>query len=316
MSDNPEKDLPLPPLEGKRYDEQIELRKLHYQAQLQAVLAQKGAEIEDEKALQAKIDTLDQAVHNAYLDVAKGHLDRVRVRAEFVEKAAGTIGGAYAILLGLSFSLNKEVNRPLPARGLAPTIFLGLSIFLAAVYLAYITPTQPLIGPKPHPVRTQRVIQRRDAFILWTSEIVGKRARWLQSAVISLGFGVIFLPVVFLDIQNNIVWIAVAVGLVLALLLPNVKFLFKRLLSPPVWPKNAEEAAKLFGGKVDRWELSNIELQWYLKPGDLVTLDTHGLLAAGYNGDPAIPCYAWIGKQTVTVATIYRDSSLKVINPP
>lgn len=249
MSDNPEKDLPPPPLEDKLYDEQIELRKLHYQAQLQTVLAQQVAEIEHEKALQANIYTIDLAVHTAYLDVAKGHLDRVRVRAEFVEKAAGTIGGAYAILLGLSFSLNKEVNRPLPARGLAPTIFLGLSIFLAAVYLAYITPVQPLIGPKPHPVRTQRVIQRRNTFIRWTSELVGKRARWLQSAVISLGFGVIFLPVVFLDIQDNIVWLAVAVGLVLTLLLPNAKVLFKRLLSFPVWPKNTEEAAKLLEEK-------------------------------------------------------------------
>lgn len=152
MNVNDDPEIIWPPLPGATTnDPQFELKKLLYQAQLQTINARYEAVLEHDKALRASDYPLEEALFNAYLDVAKGQLDRARANAEFVVKAASTIGGAYALVLGLSFSINKDVNHPLPSRGLAPTIFLGLSIVLATAYLAYITRPKPFRGPVSSP---------------------------------------------------------------------------------------------------------------------------------------------------------------------
>lgn len=226
MIDN--KSLVWPPLpDAQANDPQLELKKLRYQAQLQTVTAQYEAIIERDKTVRTHYEALDQAVYTAYLDVAKGHLDRVQARAQFVATAASAIGGVYAAVLGLSFSIGKEINRPLPIRGLASTIFLGLSIVLATAYLAYITRAEPIVGAPVPSLRSQQLHEERNTFIQWTSEAVLRRIYWLQSSVISLGLGVLFLPVAFLQIQDTIVWIGVAIGVLIALLFPRADILLK-----------------------------------------------------------------------------------------
>lgn len=211
---------PLPDVESG--DPQIELKKLLYQAKLQVITTQQAADLERGEAFRANIYLLDQALHNAYIDVAKGHLDRVRARAEFVEKAAGTIGGAYALVLGLSFDVTKNSGAALPVRGLAPTFFLGLSIVFAAVYHAFITKPYEIKVLHLQGTPSKQIIDERKAFIEWISDIVIARSRWLQTAVISLGFGVIFLPAAFLAIQDIIIWIAVGLALLITLLFPYI----------------------------------------------------------------------------------------------
>lgn len=224
--------LVWPPLpDAQANDPKLELKKLLYQAQLQTVTAQYEAVIEHEKAVLANYDALYQAVYTAYLDVTKGHLDRVQARAQFVATAASAIGGVYAAVLGLSFSIGKEINRPLPIRGLASTIFLGLSIVLATAYLAYITRNKPMVGTSASSLPSEQLLEERNTFIQWTSEAVLHRVRWLQSSVISLGLGVLFLPVAFLQIQDTIVWIGVGIGVLITLLLPRADLLFKSVKS-------------------------------------------------------------------------------------
>jgi len=222
--------------------------------------------------------------------------------------AASAIGTIYTAILALAFGLSGANGTKIPPtiltiKGAIPALFLGLSIVLAAVYLSYITQAHSVQAPPSDVLPIELMFEERNTFIRWTTAAVLNRAQWLHSAVISLGLGVIFLPVAFLDINNIIVLIAVLLGLVAILLIPNRKF-----LRNAVWPMNSQEAANMFGGTPDRWELSSDESKWKLKPGDPVEVKTQGLLAGGYNGDPINECYTWVGTQTVRTATIYRDS--------
>lgn len=218
LSDLPPVPETLPP------DSQCEMEKLLYQTQLRIVADrqqvftehERAMIAEQDKALNAYIFACEQSVYNAYLEVTKGTIDRAQARAVFVEKAAGTIGAAYGVVLGLSFSLDK--GHPLPVRGLVPTVFLGLSIVLVAVYLAFITHSERSVSVEPQPLPELQRIENLKAFIKWTSDITLNRSRWLQSAVISLGFGVLFLPIGFLELSDSIVWFAAALCMGITLL--------------------------------------------------------------------------------------------------
>jgi len=104
---------------------QLELIKLLYQSQLQSVLVQQTALEKQNENFWAYVYSSEQAVDNARLDVIKSTLNRIQNRAEYIQKAAGTIGTVYSAVLGLSFGFGKGTNLPLPMRGLIPAIFLG-----------------------------------------------------------------------------------------------------------------------------------------------------------------------------------------------
>jgi hypothetical protein len=223
-------------------DTQSEVKKVLYQAQLDVIKAERQAALAAEKAeLDAKIEsdkrestaniermksdwaneyTQAQAVNNAYLDVAKGAIERATAKANFVQTAATAISGAYVGILGLSFAVAQ--GRYLPVRGIAPTLFLGLAIFLAAAYVSFVTrpedvPVLPSDGTLPD---TQR--QRRNSFVLWTRTTILHRRRFLQASVISLGIGALLLPLPLLDVSDSYTIAFVIVGLLAVLLLPPV----------------------------------------------------------------------------------------------
>jgi len=145
------------------------------------------------------------------------------LKAEFVQKVAAAIGTAYVAILGLSFSVAKDSPaRPLPAAGIAPTFFLGLAFFMAAAYVAFITKPKDVKGEPPQGVLRADQHRRRNDFILWTRSAVLRRSYLLRVSVISLGFGILFLPAPYLDLAGNaaLVWILMAVGAILVFLLP------------------------------------------------------------------------------------------------
>jgi hypothetical protein len=148
---------PAPPADA---GDQPDFKKIRYQAQIDEVKARLQAQIDEIKARWrdhashsaeewkltearrdgrlAAEDALRAAVQSAYLDVAKGTLDRALKRAEFLTAAAGAIGTSYAALLGLVYSAGGDTPRPLPATGIGPALFLGLALVLSAFYVAYI----------------------------------------------------------------------------------------------------------------------------------------------------------------------------------
>jgi hypothetical protein len=233
---------PLPPV--KKNDPQAEVKKIRYQAELDEIKATQQARIEKQKiGYQADVDkakadyqadierekaswdheyAVRQADYNAYIEVATGQIERSRAGAQFVQTAAAAVSGAYVAILGLSFAVSAQSANPLPARGVAPTLFLGLSIALATVYLAYLTKPEQVAGETPRALTYEMQQERRDAFIRWTTATVLARAKWLQSAVLSLALGVAFLPVAYLPVSDIVVWILVALGAGAVLLLPRL----------------------------------------------------------------------------------------------
>ena len=137
--------------------DQASLAQIRYQAQIDEVKARYQAEIDEVKARWrdravreaekwkltearrdgrvAAEDALRAAVQSAYLEVAKGTLDRALKRAEFLTAAAGAIGTTYAALLGLVYSASADTPNPLPAAGMGSALFLGLAFVLIAFYV-------------------------------------------------------------------------------------------------------------------------------------------------------------------------------------
>ena len=218
MAPDDQQTWPTPPEDIP--EAKADLEKTLYTAQVQSFADQLKTISERSNARFTNYDTFNQTLNSAYLDVAKGQLDRAISRAEFLEKAAGTIAGLYTGLLGFLYNADTTKGKPFPVVGIMPTIFLGLSIVLAAVYLSYITHPKPIETSEPSALFDQQMINDRDDFISWTSEVVLQRVYWLQSAVISLGFGIIFLPVAFLNVEAPYVWLSAALSLALIVLFP------------------------------------------------------------------------------------------------
>ena len=159
-----------------------------------------------------------QAVYNAYLEVAKASIDRSLQRAEFVQKVAAAIGSLCTTLIALSFAVG-EGNTTLPARGFAPAIFLGLSFALSAVYVAFIT--KPGKSPIPRAdgtlYRSQQ--RRRIGFVLWVREAILQRRWALQSSVVSLGIGILFLPSAYVSLpsgqEESFIWYLALLGVLI-----------------------------------------------------------------------------------------------------
>jgi hypothetical protein len=194
-------------------DPQAEVKKVQYQsilAEASAIRqdardrakADAAANLEREKGDFGVEYATYQAVHQAYLDVAKGSIDRARASAEFVQKSAAAISTAYAAVAALSYAVAS--NQPLPARGFVATAFLALAILLATAYLAFLTrPDDSGPAPTSGNLRLNQQL-RRDAFINWAMDAALHRAYLLRASVISLGLAVAFLPVAYLNVPDDL----------------------------------------------------------------------------------------------------------------
>jgi hypothetical protein len=117
-----------------------------------------------------------------------------------VQKAAGTIATLYTGVLALAFSVSE---RPLPIRGLAAPVLLGLAIVLSTVYLAYLTPGRDVNLPKPHSNWRVATMRRLAFFVEWTRAGAMNRRYWLHASVIALAFAIALLPAPFVAIAGS-----------------------------------------------------------------------------------------------------------------
>jgi hypothetical protein len=194
-------------------DPQADVKKVLYQARLDAMKAEYQADIEREKADWASEYVQVQAVNSAYLDAAKSSLERAISRANFVQTAATAISGVYVGALGVSFAVAQ--TRYLPARGIAPALFLGIAIFLVAIYTSFVTKPEDVKVASSDGTLPGWQQRRRDNFMLWTRAAILRRRHFLQASVISLGIGAFLLPLPYVDVPNRIAVYAVIVGLLL-----------------------------------------------------------------------------------------------------
>jgi hypothetical protein len=97
----------------------------------------------------------------------------------------------YAAVLGVAFSATEN---PLPVRGAAAAVFLGLSVALATAYLAYVT--QP-VGQAMYAggaSLSELQLNRTNFFAKWIDATVNDRRWALRASVFSLAIGVAFIP--------------------------------------------------------------------------------------------------------------------------
>jgi hypothetical protein len=164
---------------------------------------------------------LRAAIHAAYIEVQKAKIDRTFRAADTVTRAAGAIATIYAGLLALVYSVASDPPRPLPARGIAPAVFLALAFFFSVVNVGLISRSS----------RRVDILEAADAwkdqqirlirFLQWIDRGALKRAWALRAGVICLGAGVALLPLPFLALSlwQTRVAIGVVAGVVLAWLL-------------------------------------------------------------------------------------------------
>lgn len=143
-------------LERQQRTEQVE------QDQQEALF---DADVEIHKSTLTHEQELEKAVHAAYIEIAKGQIDRIQVRADFVQKAAATIVTLYTGVLTLVFAVEKN---PLPVRGLIPAIFLGLAIVFSATYFAFVTRPKNMPHAEASVFLPEKQRRRLDRFIEWS----------------------------------------------------------------------------------------------------------------------------------------------------
>jgi hypothetical protein len=176
--------------------------------------------VEREKMVQTNEYTQAQQVHAAYLEVAKGALERGAAKATFVQGAATAISGVYAAVLGVTFAVAQD--KILPPRGLAPAVFLGLAIALATAYTSFLTKPRARLGKPDSGLLPLDQIRRRNAFVEWTRDATLTRRWALQASVISLGVGTVLLPLPFLTFPDEQAFWISATGLLAVIVIPLV----------------------------------------------------------------------------------------------
>lgn len=144
-----------------------------------------------------------KAIHAAYIEVDKGKLDRTTAAATFITTAAGAIGTIYTGLLALVFSVSADPARPLPARGLAPAVFLALAFFFSVVRIGFVRRSGRVFQLIPPAATWQEQQLRLLEFMYWVDRGALKRAWALRVAVVCLGAAVALLPLPFLALSTK-----------------------------------------------------------------------------------------------------------------
>jgi hypothetical protein len=207
-----------------------------YQARLDAALDEWKARLRDlaeehktradrEKEDRDAETALFKSIHDAYIEVAKGSLARAIQRATYITTSAAAIGTVYASLLALLFSApGKNGGTPVRADALPAAAFLGLSIVLSTAYMAFLQNHARQRDLLPTGIGGDIAQIRLVTFLEWTFSGVVGRAWTLRGAVVSLGLGVLLLPVPFVSLtglrvgplHGSAVVVALAVLLLLA----------------------------------------------------------------------------------------------------
>ncbi len=205
----------------------VDMDKARQEAAIEAEKVRVAANTEREKADWTNEYTQAQSFYNAYIEVAKSQIERAIARAEFVQTAAGAIGGAYTAILAFSFAVGT--TEALPARGLLPTIFLGLAIVLAAGFLAYMSSPREVAEHTSKGTLDSRQRERRTTFINWTGAPIDPQSYLLQASVFSLAFGLAFLPAPYIKVNpldtsvltgGKLLWLLAGIAIILTFLLP------------------------------------------------------------------------------------------------
>jgi hypothetical protein len=195
-----------------------ECEKVELEKRLEAEEAARGAERELKKLAAEHQNALDSAADTAASELQKSHwesefslarlfhekttelaaasVERSRDSAKYVQTAAAWIATLYTGLLALVFSVTEN---PLPSRGIYAAVFLGLSVALAVAYLAFIASPRHLLMWDGGSSLSESQLNRTGFFVKWVNASVRERRWAIRASVISLAFGVAFIPAAFVS---------------------------------------------------------------------------------------------------------------------
>jgi hypothetical protein len=146
---------------------------------------------------------LRAAIQAAYIEVQKAKIDRTFRAADAVTRAAGAIATIYTGLLALVYSVGSNPPRPLPARGIAPAVFLALAFFFSVVNVGFIRRTGRKVDVLEAAETWKQQQIRLNRFLQWVDRGALQRAWALRAGVVCLGAGVALLPLPFLALSLN-----------------------------------------------------------------------------------------------------------------
>jgi hypothetical protein len=162
-----------------------------------------------------------KSIHDAYLDVIKGTLDRSVTRAQFLTATIGAVSTTYTSLLGINFAVAS--SRPAPGRALIPVMFLGLGLALAALYVAFLKRTAAQRRLLPTAIGGAVAEERLKTFMEWTFSGVLSRAWALRTAIVAFAVGLAMMPLPFVTISAATEHLVVAAGVLVLLVWVGVE---------------------------------------------------------------------------------------------
>lgn len=151
---------------------------------------------------------LIKSVHDGYITVASGALDRAMKRAEFLTTVVAGIAGVYTTLLGLVYGISDRA-KPLPPRALWPVVFLALALGFSVVYTSFIRRSGERRRLLPTGSGGLIPQMRLETFFEWTFAGVLQRGWALRLSVVSFACGIALLPLPFITLSSG--WATVAV---------------------------------------------------------------------------------------------------------
>ncbi len=176
-----------PTVSGLDAAAELERKKLIVAALIDEEKARRKASADEATAELA----LTQKMQDSLSALAIAGIDRARAGAQFVQTAAGAIGGFYTGILALIYVSDAQ----LPARGIIPTLFLGASVALAAYYLAFIGAVRSWERPVWTTNPNEDAWNRLNYITRGARSLAYARAGALRAGVVCLLLGLLTLPI-------------------------------------------------------------------------------------------------------------------------
>lgn len=176
-------------------------------AEYAATAGREAAEVAAKAQALAAEDRLREAIHAAYLDVAKSALDRMLKRADLIVTIAAGAGTIYATVLGLAYSAE---SRPISITAVVPAMFLALALAMGAYYSGFVSGGMRRGMPLASGTSAQVQHRRMAEFIRWVNITALERSWALRTAILCLFLGTFTMPVAFISTSQ---WILIGLAI-------------------------------------------------------------------------------------------------------
>jgi hypothetical protein len=202
---------PLPPKDVPAGGE--EYAKLRYTEDLDAWLEKWKQQVSRDAvaaALRASREDTDRAtevasvksIQDAYVAVTQSSLDRSLTRVNVVTTSISAIITVYTGLLALVYAAKPGDGKVLTPVAVIPALFLGLALFLVTIYAALFRSSQKEAALLPAGIGGRIAEIRLVTFMRWCFAGVLARSWALHAGLVSLGLGVVTLPVPFIAMKG------------------------------------------------------------------------------------------------------------------